>query len=392
MTDDTTRQARPMRILYFGTYRANYARNRVMIEGLRKNGAEVIECQETLWRGIEDRVQLASGGWKHPEFWWRAVRAYARLLWRYARVGRYDVMVVGYPGQFDVFLAWLLTRLHRRPLCWDILMSIYLVAVERKLDRFSTFTVEMLRRIERLACRLPDLLVLDSPVYLRWFCETHQLSPERFCVVPLGTNHDVVETPVIPSNQDIFRVVYFGSFLPSHGVDKMIAAAAEFAGDPAVQFEMIGTGPELDRVRDQAEKMGLSNVIFPGFLDPQTFADHIASADVALGVFGDTAQSMMTVQNKIYECLAMGKALITGESPLILDTFEHGRHMFICPRTPESLAEGIRTLRHDPALRERIARQGNAYFKEHFQVEKIGRQFKDFLEEIVREQQDEDRD
>ena len=37
-----------MRVCYFGTYRAEYSRNQIMIEGLRRNGVEVIECHETL--------------------------------------------------------------------------------------------------------------------------------------------------------------------------------------------------------------------------------------------------------------------------------------------------------------------------------------------------------
>ena len=72
--------AQPLRVCYFGTYRANYSRNQIMIEGLRCNGVEVIECHETLWHGIEDRVQTASGGWLHPSFVCRVARVYWRLL------------------------------------------------------------------------------------------------------------------------------------------------------------------------------------------------------------------------------------------------------------------------------------------------------------------------
>lgn len=371
-----------LRVLYFGTYREEYSRNRILIEGLRQNGVQVIECHETLWRSIEDRVQLASGGWRHPEFWQRAIRAYLQLLKKYFRSGDYDVMVVGYPGPTDIFLGWLLSRLKRRPLCWDILMSIYLVAMERKLDRFSPFTIRMLSWIEWVASRLPDRLVLESPEYVQWFCEQYHLSPDRFGLVPLGTNLDFIPPPA-EKPDEIFRVVYFGSFIPNHGVEKMVGAARELAGDEMIQFEMIGTGPELDRVKAQAAKAGLENVTFLGWLDQDQFSRHLANADIVLGIFGETPQSMMTIQNKIYECLAMGKPLITGESPLIRRTFEHGKHMFICQRTPQSLAEGIRTLRENRELCETIAREGNAYFNERFQVKHIGRMLLDCLEDLL---------
>ena len=54
---------RPLHVCYFGAYREEYSRNRIMIEGLRRNGVEVVECHALLWRRIEDRVAVASGGW-----------------------------------------------------------------------------------------------------------------------------------------------------------------------------------------------------------------------------------------------------------------------------------------------------------------------------------------
>lgn len=98
-----------LRVYYFGTYRAGYSRNRIMIEGLRRNGVDIVECHEQLWRGIEDRVRVASGGWLCSVFILRIVRTYLKLLWAYRRIGEYDVMVLGYPGQLDVYLARMLT-------------------------------------------------------------------------------------------------------------------------------------------------------------------------------------------------------------------------------------------------------------------------------------------
>ena len=143
--------AQPLRVCYFGTYRASYSRNQIMIEGLRSNGVEVIECHETLWHGIEDRVQTASGGWLHPSFVRRVARAYWRLLQRYREVGEYDVMVLGYPGQMDVYLARALTWLRRRPLVLDVFMSVYLIAEERGLALRHPLTGRLIRWLEKLS-------------------------------------------------------------------------------------------------------------------------------------------------------------------------------------------------------------------------------------------------
>jgi len=88
-----------LRVCYFGTYRAAYARNQIMIAGLRRAGVDVIECNVQLWQGIEDRVETASGGWMRPAFWRRLWGTYRQLLKRFAEIK--DFAGLGY---FHVYL------------------------------------------------------------------------------------------------------------------------------------------------------------------------------------------------------------------------------------------------------------------------------------------------
>ena len=153
-------QEQPLRVCYFGTYRANYSRNQIMIAGLRANDVDVIECHTSLWHGIDDRVKTASGGWASFSFAKRVFSAYIRLLKKYFSVGKdYDVMVLGYPGQLDVFLARLLTWFHHKPLVLDMFMSVYLVALERKLDRKSKNMGDLYLK---LIVKLPKIDELDE--------------------------------------------------------------------------------------------------------------------------------------------------------------------------------------------------------------------------------------
>ncbi|MCB0186670.1 MAG: hypothetical protein KDE31_20530, partial [Caldilineaceae bacterium] len=67
-----------------------------------------------------------------------------RLRRYWAMRHAYDILVVGYPGQVDVYLARLLSWWQGKPLVWDVFMSIYLIAVERGLDRQSGLAVRLL--------------------------------------------------------------------------------------------------------------------------------------------------------------------------------------------------------------------------------------------------------
>lgn len=375
----------PLKVCYFGTYRQNYSRNQIMIAGLRKVGVDVKECHETLWRGIEDRVQVVQGGWKNPRFWGRMIGAYARLLKQYSRIGDYDVMVVGYPGQFDVFLARFLARLRGKPLVWDVFMSIYLVALERKLDHSSHFFVGLLRWVEKLALNQPDLLVQDTAVYVAWLEETHHVSAQRFRLVPTGADDRLFFPQDIPHSQDgVFRVVYYGSFIPNHGVGIMVEAANLLSDDASIQFEFIGQGPEQPEAVRYAQEKGLTNITFIEWLEKPELTYRVAAADLCLGAFGDTPQSLMTVQNKIYECLAMRKAVLTGKSSVTQAVFRSGEHLVLCERNSQALASAIRALRADPEGCQRLADAGYRLFKEHFDLLHIGQTFAAILAEAIR--------
>lgn len=375
-----------MRVCYFGTYRRAYPRNQIMIEGLRRAGVEVVECQVPLWTGIEDRVQAALGGWARPNFAWRVVSTYCRLLAAFRRVGDFDVLMLGYPGQIDTFLARLLAWQRRRPLVLDVFMSIYLIAWERGLVARRPFSGKLIWWLEKVACCLPDHLILDTAEYVDWFHATYGLDSARFSLVPTGADDRIyrpVETPH-PNDGGPFRVLYYGSYIPLHGVETMVRAADLLRDHDDILLEMIGEGPEKAKALALAEELGLTNVRFSGWVDKHDLPARVAEAGVCLGVFGTSEQSSRTIQNKIYEALAMGKVVITGDSPTVRKALVHGQHAYLIPRgDPVALAAAILHLKDDVALRARLATEGYAHFQVHFIPDVLGRQTRAILEAVV---------
>ncbi len=374
-----------MRVCYFGTYRAGYSRNQILQEGLRRAGVDLVVCHVPLWRGIEDRVQAASGGWARPGFARRLLGAYSRLLAAYRQVGDYDVMVLGYPGQLDTFLARWLTRRRGKPLVLDMFMSIYLIAQERGLVACHPLSGRLICWLESLACRLPDLLLSDTAEYVAWFSETYGLAADRFRLVPTGAD-DRVFRPVVPPARadDRFRVLYYGTFIRNHGVDQIVRAAALLRDDPDIVFELVGVGPERASAEALARELGADNVSFVDWVDREELPHRAAAADVCLGAFGQTPQSLRTVQNKIYEGLAMRRPVLTGDSPTVRAALTHGRHVYLVPRDePAALAEALLTLRADSALRERLASEGYRLFQERFTPTALGAQMVAHLREVI---------
>jgi glycosyltransferase involved in cell wall biosynthesis len=351
-----------------------------MITGLRENGVEVLECHETLWRGIEDRIQTAHGGWINPAFIKRVISTYFRLIKKYNLINDYDILVIGYPGQLDIFIGWVLALIKKRPLVWDVFMSIYLIILERKLNEKSKISAWIVNKIEWLGLRLPDRLIIDTQQYSDWLQKMYGLTDQRIFLVPTGADDRIFQrAPQQPKKKDTFLILYYGTYISNHNVPLMIEAAHLLSGNKSIQFKFIGNGPDREKSEEIARSYSLENILFVDWLDKEDLVKEVFQADICLGVFGNTPQSLMTIQNKIYECLAMGKVVISGDSETIQSTFEHRKHIYLCKREAKSLAAAIGDLFKNQELCEQIAKSGYERFCSNFTSKKIGETFKSHI-------------
>lgn len=374
-----------MKVCYFGTYRAGYNRNKIMISALESAGVEVTTCHVALWHSIKDREEITLGGWLSPKFWWRVIKTYARLIYRSFSIGEFDVMVLGYPGQFDVFLARLICTLKKKPLVLDVLMSLYLVAsAERYLEKSRYSAVNFLKRTEGKALRIPDLLIHDTPQYVDWLCQTYAIEPSRFKLVPIGAD-DRIFKPIQQqeASKDKFRVLYYGTFIANHGLGHILEAAKLLTPRSDIEFLFIGEGPEKTRIQQKVETENLENVIFTGWCSQNELAEQIGLADLCLGAFGSTPQSLMTVQNKIYECMACGKIVITGASPAILAQFTDEVELKICERDGKSISKAILELKENPELLEKIGKSARQSFVDRYSIAALGKTFRRHLDTLI---------
>ncbi len=369
-----------LRILYFGTYDNHYLHNRLMIQGLRIAGAEVFVCHVPLWRNTEDKVAAANGYLSVIRLGIRSIHTYFRLLRKYYSMHiPYDVMMLGYTGQFDVFLARLLSWTSRRPLVLDVLMSLFLIASERKLASRN-----LLRWIEYAAYRLPNMLILDTPEQAEWFEQTYGIQRSRFHLVPLGADENFFKPLPSKKPDGKFRALYYGTFIPLHGVEYIIRAAELLRERKQFEFLLIGRGPERAKAKTLVLKLGLQNVIFHEWVPLEDLPRFVAECDVLLGVFGITEQSKRTIQNKIYQGLAMAKPVITGDAPAVRSTLTHRVHAYLVERgSPDALANAIVSLESNPVICSQMAEAGYHLFREQFTVEAIGRRTLKHIEEIL---------
>jgi glycosyltransferase involved in cell wall biosynthesis len=366
-----------MDVLFFGAYNPEYPRNVVLRRGLELNGVEVSEC----------RVRPG------PKFWLR----YPLLVSRLARLSRKAAstpkfLFVPEFAQKDVPLARLVGRLTERPVVFDPLASRYETKIlDWKRKPEGSPSARWNRAIDRWAFRGADLVLSDTRTHKDYYCREFEVAPEKIAVVPVGFDDRIFPRSLANRRTETsgpsgpFTVLFFGSFLPLHGVDTVVESARRVdRTDKSVRFRFIGSGQTHDYVRALASGYGLDNVDFEGWLSQPNLARRVAErADVCLGIFGRTEKAGRVVPHKVFQAMALGKAVITARTPAAEEFFIHRQNIFLCAREdPDSLAEAILELKGDDGLRGKMAREGFDLAWKKYQPREIGFALKKILEKM----------
>ncbi|MFB6281522.1 MAG: glycosyltransferase [Haloferacaceae archaeon] len=279
-----------------------------------------------------------------PLFYLRIVRRMRAL-----RSEPVDVRAV-YVSKFNPLvlpLAALYARRLGSPLVYDVYVSLSVTAEMRGYPAPLVRAVDLL---ERLAYRLPTHVLVGTAQLADRYADLYGVPRERFVVLPPAAD-DERFYPRDLAKREPFTALYWGNFLPHHGLDTVADAARALAGD-GVEVVFLGTGPERDRI--EAAVGGLDHVRFEGYVPREELHRWIAVSGVCLGVFSAHPRALASLTNKVCEAAASGKAIVTERSPAMTEWFEHGESVYLVdPEDPAALADAVRTLRNDP---EAVAR------------------------------------
>ena len=249
-----------LRIAYLGTYDPGYARNRVLIDGLRAAGAEVLEYAAPLDTALTAaQMTTAVGAGKLAG---ELARAHLSLLARHRRGVTFDVVVVGYPGHLLVPFAWAVARYRRAVLVFDPLVSLFdTFAGDRALLAGDSPAGYLTNVVDRVSFSLPDVVLADTRAQADYYGAVLGVPAAKLAVVPVGALPLPGASGAVrePAAGESLRVVQYGRWSPLHGLATVLEAAAELRDEP-FRFELIGDGQLASWLTDEVRRRRLDTV------------------------------------------------------------------------------------------------------------------------------------
>jgi glycosyltransferase involved in cell wall biosynthesis len=363
-----------MRVVWAGTFDPEFSRNRKLTRLLEISNIQYSVVREDLWAA--DRLGLAMKPSLRVAL--KAIVKYPRLLFRLLAAERPDLYLVSYPGWFDVPIIRLVASIKRRPLVFDPFISLHDTLIsDRQLHGSRSLVARLAAAIDRWSLRMADLVLADTKPQLDLYREMAKRLKADGAVVPVGADDDIfvprVGVEVLPRS-----ILFYGTLVPLQGIATIVEAAALLEHD-GIRTVIIGDGQDRPVLEDAIRRTG-ANVELTGILPLDELPAHLATSAVCLGVFGDSDKAGRVVPHKLYECLAMGRPVVTRDGPGVRSLFEQGEVVTVPPADPLALADAIRSLIEEPELREQVGAAGLAAYRQRFHERPLAGLLVDALE------------
>ncbi len=339
ISHDPTRQ---LRILYVVAYRdRGYIRTRSISDALAEMPVEVTEIHNTKGGAI------------------RYIEVLQRLR-RHLRTDQPDVILLGFRGH-EIFGA--VRKLAGTiPILFDAFLSPSEVLIsERKAGAAGSLLGHLIRPIEGRILRTADAALVDTPLHASLLVDTFGLDRGPFAI-PIGADHHTV-TPTPPKSGPL-RILFYGSFLPLHGVEVILSATRQLE-DVELQMTLAGGGRKGAAL---VRSLGTDSVRHRQWIPFAELRDHhLPQTHLLLGgPFGVTGQSQRVVTGKTVQGLASSVATVVGRTANDFGLKHQENCLLVDQGDPERLASAIRWAAENRSLLGAIGRAGHLVYQKHF--------------------------
>lgn len=340
-----------MKILFVGKINLDYNRVRVLINGLKKREDVEVRLYEFKKRSDFDK-------------------AYFSKLEK-------DVDFI-YVPPFRHQDIKLIKKHTSKPIVFDPLISKFMTKV---IDYGHFWKAPIKYWLDLVPFHRVDVLLTDTLLHKKYFSKMFFISEEKIKVLPIGVDTNTFNNKFPPQvKTQIFKVGFYGSFIPLQGVDVIIDCAILLRDIEDIKFELIGSGVQFKRIKSKVEEHKLTNVLLKGWVKYDELNTEISKYDVCLGIFGKSFKTDIVIPNKVWHYAAMHKCIVTKDTPGIKEIFTNDDNIVLIDNSPKALADAIVNLKFDTVKIDNIGKNAGEIIKTKYTEDHIADLFLKALE------------
>lgn len=310
---------------------------------------------------------------------------------RGAFLDRPDVVIGTSPPLPIAMAGYNIARLKRVPFIFEVrdLWPESLEGVGLGSDKSSIYRT--VASIVRYLYEHSDHIVVVTPAFKDYLHEKWGVPLSKISVVVNGveTNHFIPAAPSEELRKEFriagkFVVSYIGTMGMAHGLETLLDVAEGLRSISEIAVLMVGDGGNREHLMQMTAQRNLQNVVFAGQQPRERVPAIVNASDVCLVLLKNEAVFKTVIPTKMLEFMSCGRPVVLsvgGQAERILNEAAGG--ISVEPGNAGAIAEAVRALYADPALRLRCGESGRRFIIDRMARESTASQYLDVLARIT---------
>lgn len=166
----------------------------------------------------------------------------------------------------------------------------------------------------------------------------------------------------------LFKLIYIGSLTPMRGIKEIVQALEMLPDD--VTLVLAGKFYSKEFEKEVLSLPAFKKVNYLGQIPLEKVTPLLYSADVGLVPFYPEPNHLQALPTKLFEYMAAGLPLIVSNIPNCEKLVKKGSFgLVVNPKSPEEIAEAVKTLKDQPELRKEMGERGRKVFLSKYNFE-----------------------
>lgn len=289
--------------------------------------------------------------------------------------GKYDVVIVTSPPLFVGISGYLISRVKRIPMVFEIRDLWPESAIDTGILKNKT-VINLSFAVEKFIYRKSKLINVLTPAFYNVLRDKKRISESKLIMIPNAADFNLSNEVMQDFDREAFRIEnqlddkFVITYVGAHGVANhldQILDTASLLEDTSVLFLLIGQGMEKARLMEKALNMGLKNVRFLDPVPKKEVFKYILASDLGASVLKRVDTFKTVYSNKTFDyfsCKVPILMAIDGVSRDLVEKASAGT--YVEPENIDSLNKAIRNYLKNPQLLKEQGMNGYNFAKANF--------------------------
>jgi len=300
---------------------------------------------------------------------------------------KYTIVEVDTMPDFLIFVTAVSKLLGAKTILYMFEAMPELFASKYKVSR-RHLVVRLLEIVERIASSYADHIVTVNEVIKKVFV-SRKVPASKITVILNSPDEEIFKRESYVNGymkrRKCFVLICHGTILKRYGFDTAIKAVAVLRNKiPNLSLEIVGDGEYIEELVSLVTHLDLEDMVnFEGYVSLDEIPNLIMESDIGLVPIAKDSFTDLMLPNKLFECIALGRAVISSNLITIRTYFSNDSILFFEAGNEKDLARCILELYQNPAKRKSLVTNASKIY-EKYQWSKMKKKYLKVYEDLTK--------